>query len=176
MKDRESLVAVAVGLASVAAAVAVWLFVDAEPPRSLDAVVGLLAFVFLSLVLAANYGREETRGVEVSEPDPEPPAAVVGDSLRQALEDPSSSDRQQVVTLLRRAAVDDLSSDRTREEARKMVVEGGWTEDPRAAAVLAEAGEVDLPLRIRFQDWLMEDSAFERRAKHAVDELREGGG
>lgn len=172
---REAAV-VAVGVVLASVAVLIWLTDDAEPPGDVDGVVALLAFTFLVLAVAANYRRTETVTVEPAAEDPEEPAYVVGDDIRAMLKDPRGDDREELVAVLRRAAVDELSRQHGREEAREMVEEGSWTDDPRAAAALAEGGYSHLPLRFRLYDWLFEEDALERRAEAVVDELHRGGG
>ncbi len=173
--SREAAVAGA-GVVLASVAVLIWLTDDAEPPGDVDGVVAMLAFTFLVLAAAVNYRRTETVTVEPESGSPEEPAYVVGDDIRAMLEDPSGDDREELVTLLRRAAVDELSRRHGREEARKMVEQGTWTDSPRAAAALAEAGYERLPLRFRLYDWLFEEDALERRARAVVDELKRGDG
>jgi hypothetical protein len=60
----------------------------------------------------------------------------------------------------------------TEAEARSRVARGTWTDDPLAAAFLADEGEVALPLSTRLREWLRGDR-FPRHARAVVDELRD---
>lgn len=54
-----------------------------------------------------------------------------------------------------------------RETAERLLDEGAWTDDPRAAAFL---GDAHLPLRLRVRDWVS-GQGRRRRAEAAVGEL-----
>ncbi|WP_276281863.1 DUF7269 family protein [Halorussus caseinilyticus] len=55
------------------------------------------------------------------------------------------------------------AADRPREEARRAVETGAWTDDPTAAAFLAEESGPKFPLSARLRAWL--DPAAERRRR-----------
>ena len=56
--------------------------------------------------------------------------------------------------------------------ARQQVARGTWTDDPVAAAFLADDGEVLLPLRTRLEEWLQGEQ-FARHARAVVEALSE---
>ncbi|NHN48854.1 hypothetical protein G9464_14795 [Halostella sp. JP-L12] len=80
--------------------------------------------------------------------------------------------RYSVTTDLRETAVAVLSARRgySEVEAIDVVTAGEWTDDARAAALLADEDGPDLPLSIRIRDWAR-GRAFERRVERAVAEI-----
>ena len=81
-------------------------------------------------------------------------------------------EKTDVKTAMTSVAVDVLSSehDVSREAAAKMVDDGSWTDDDRAATFLGGEYAGSVPLRTQFFDWLS-GAAYERRAEATIDEV-----
>jgi len=62
------------------------------------------------------------------------------------------------------------SEEVSRAAAAELVATGEWTDDPRAAALLADGDSARLPLSLRVVDWLA-GNPFERQANAAVAEI-----
>lgn len=58
----------------------------------------------------------------------------------------------------------------SRAAAAERVADGSWTDSPRAAVLLGDAGVATVPLRHRIVDWLY-GNPFERRVNAAVVEI-----
>lgn len=62
------------------------------------------------------------------------------------------------------------SDGRSRDEAAAMVEDGGWTDDMRAAAFVAEDAD-PLSLRTRLWDYIRPEDSYHRRARRAVEAM-----
>lgn len=158
---------------------------DALAGLSPGAVIGLL--VLVGLLLFALSGRRARRIPEpeplVPERDPKSRTPAVGEALDDRLDfvaDPEiprdarteeqravrEHVREVVVAACRTAAGCDWDA------ARGAVEDGTWTDDPRAGALVGGPGAAGPPLRVRVWDLVRSESAFRRRVRHALDEVR----
>jgi len=112
-------------------------------------------------------------------PDDGPDVAVAGgdieaslDRLREGANEtvPVRTDRQRVRRRLTELAVATIAAreECTRAAASERVARGTWTDDPRAAAFLAD--DERAPLDVRIEDWLF-GPPTERRARATVAEI-----
>lgn len=153
-----------------------------------DAIVGLVppAIVPLLALVAAGYGVKvlaaatgdvPVRERAVTEHDGSTDPPRVGADIDEAFDalganEASTWSETNAVRMLRselrRCAVTALEPrGHSREEAERLVDDGAWTDDRRAAAFL---GDEHLPLRMRVRDWASGEPK-RRRAEAAVDEL-----
>lgn len=186
-------VVVGVALAAGAAAVLVAAVPGLPPASARDALAGLSPgviiglLVLVGLLLVALSGRRAKRIPDaeplVPERDAGPRAPAVGAPLDDRLdfvadrEIPRDSRireqrvvrehvREVVVTACRMAADCDL------ETAERAVETGAWTDDPRAGALVGGPEASSPPLHVRVWDLVRSESAFRRRVRHALDEVR----
>jgi len=148
-------------------------------------VVGLLALVQIVRVGRARYRgqirRAGTADAELSA-DVESPGADLGAVLDEFDPDGyryAQGGRRR--SQLRRVAVEALtrSDDCSEPEARERIATGIWTDDPVAAAFLAEDDGDDLPLlsqlgsrlRSRLRSRLTTESAYQRRIRRTTDAI-----
>lgn len=65
------------------------------------------------------------------------------------------------------------TEDRDSEQARRAVETGAWTDDPLAAAFLADDGGPDFPVTARLRAWLDPETERRRRVERTVEAIRE---
>lgn len=153
---------------------------SALSPRVYVALLTAAGFVML-LVVAARSGGP---GATSLTPDPDlgdrPPA--LGERFDRSLAratDPSLPrdsrlDYQAAIReWLHETATDAVvrAADCDREIAAQVVVDGAWTDDRRASALLGGEGAPAPPWYVHLWDLLRSESAFARRVRHAVDEI-----
>ena len=187
----------AVGAAALVAAVTVAFLPAVLPTAAVDRLVGAAGFLAAALgalalgamgLAALGVGgvgedgdSSASRWYPADESDPvapSPDAERVGREIDRPLDGFGGDARRDgyrrysVTTALRETAVDALSSRRgySESEAYAAVSAGEWTDDVRAAALLADEDGPDLPLSVRIRDWAR-GRAFERRVERAVAEI-----
>ncbi|WP_415380133.1 DUF58 domain-containing protein [Halosimplex sp. TS25] len=146
-----------------------------------DAIV--TAFGVVALVQAVRIGRARKRGelTWAETPDPElaggspPPGEDVDDVLESVAGDAAHGLRMRTRHALGAVAVAALSAygGWDREEARDRVERGTWTDDPYAAAYLADGRAPAASLRERLRRRLGGPSVFDRNLAHTVDAIAE---
>lgn len=161
---------------------------------TLQAIVGTPALVVIAGLVGGGYGLVQLYRVGTT--DTERPVVtnraperahyavdrLAGEGLDDAVETvggelPGASaknwwtyrEKTDVSRTLTELAVKVLASefDVSREAATRMIGDGSWTDDPRAAAFLGGKEVATLPLRTQFVDWLS-GKAYERRVEATV--------
>ena len=187
----------AAGAAALVAALTVAFLPAALPTAAMDRFVGAVGFLAASLAALAlgatglaALGVGGVDGDDESPPsrwypaDETGPVARPPEAERVGLEIDRPLDgfgggvrrdgyrRYSVIADLRDTAVAVLSKrrDYSEAEAYAAVSAGEWTDDVRAAALLADEDGPDLPLSVRARDWAR-GRAFERRVERAVAEI-----
>lgn len=156
---------------------------DADTGYVLVAALGALAV----LLVAAVFGARAVYGIDQADPPaPETPQQVPrpGQSFDEfvsgdvGLRERLVGDRYgEVERRLRRTAIETVMQERgvTREEARRAVHRGTWTDDEEAAGFLASARTP--PLSTRLFAAVRGRSAFQRGARRTAEAIaRQGGG
>lgn len=156
---------------------------DADLGYVLVAVLGLLAVLLVVLVLGAR----AVFGIDQADPPaPETPQRVPrpGESFDEfvsgdaGIRDRLVGDRyREVERRLRRTAVETVMREEgvTRDEARRAVERGTWTDDEEAAGFLASSWTP--PLSTRLLAAVRGRSAFQRGARRTAEAIaRQGGG
>lgn len=131
------------------------------------------------VVLAVLLARVVSGINQATPPDPEEVHRVprFGESFDEFVSDAGVrawllTDRHRTIrTRLRDAAITTVirESNCTRDEARERVERGAWTDDPEAAAFLAETGELGLAARVVAA--LRGESPFQRAARRTAAEI-----
>ena len=192
----------AVGAAALVAAMTVAFLPTALPTTSLVRfaasagfpIAAFAALVFGTMGLAAlgvggiggDDGSSPSRWYPTDESGPvapSPDAERVGREIDRPLDGLGGGVRRDryrrysVIAILRETAVAALSErgDYSETEAFAAVSAGEWTDDVRAAALLADEDGPDLPLSVRVRDWAR-GHAFDRRVERAVAEIEAAAG
>jgi hypothetical protein len=124
----------------------------------------------LYTLFAAKPSGKDTSEFPVEE-EPEEPSTkegeLVGDELEDMIENRETTD---IRRRLEEDAEEALMQSRglSKEEARKTIREGGWTEDRVAAAFLST--DQVFPVTERIKEWLQEDRT-ENRTRKTVEEI-----
>lgn len=139
-------------------------------PLVLLIVTGLFVGVAASLSFVLNRTASDTLSQPIDRPPETPretPGPVVGSSFDQTLEQRPDTADQTLSGLAVELLADTDEYDR--DTAASAIADGSWTENPRAAAFLAD--EVTPPWPVRLRDWLASAPAARRQARATVDEL-----
>ncbi|WP_226012818.1 DUF7269 family protein [Halomicrobium salinisoli] len=199
-RARASTVAMAVGCLALAVALGALVvparylaILDAETTGALRVWILLLA-AFVGLVgLGVTYARSEStvrvreEPVELATAAPETrywerdertAGTAIDDAIRRmgwrvdATSAWQSRTARETRDHLRNLTVRVLASETglSEEVAVERVVDGSWTDDPRAAAFLGGASAPERPLPIKVRDWL-HGAAFRRQVEATVDEI-----
>ena len=155
-------------------------------------VVAAVAIAFAVLVTEAEIGSDSRSRVDRDEVGYDPADASVSGSLVGGGGDRVGADLDRTVAAvdrtvssrarvrreasvlppLREAAISAVARSEgiSRTAAAERVAEGTWTDDERAAALLADEGAAPLPLSVRIVDWFHGD-AFERSVDATLAEV-----
>jgi hypothetical protein len=154
-----------------------------------DILVYLLGVIAVLLAIGRIQHRRKAERRETPTSDPETPVGLPspGDDVNERIRNLRrltqrgriQTERQDLDTRLEELAVRVLarSEDITREDAQRLLNEGTWTEDRKAAAYFSEAVTVPVPERLRLS--IQTGSATGVYAIHAIEALAErstGGG
>jgi hypothetical protein len=147
--------------------------------RTAAALVGGFA-ILQALAAGALVRARSGEPTEVSDPlvdaTATDPGATPGEELDDALDgydDLTGSERADVRDRLRATAVHVVAARRgcSRERAREAVADGRWTDDPSAAAYLADEAAITVPLSIRLREVLGAGSTERVRATRAAEAI-----
>jgi hypothetical protein len=145
------------------------------------ALLTAVGFVML-LVVAARSGGPSAAPL-APEPDQGDRPPALGERFDRSLDRATDPSLQRADRLAYQSAIREWlqetgadavarAADCDREVAARLVADGAWTGDRRASALLGDADAPAPPWYVHLWDLLRAESAFARRVRHAVDEIR----